>query len=158
MNKVMITGTVISKGYENNPSLRFNEARDVVRFKIGYTVYDKRADKNRRWINLNVTAFKPLVDRIVKMELKEGSYINVFGRLDEDVWTTDDGITKRVPVIILEDIEFSGGGNGDKKSEATSTADPTGAPIQEIPGEPEPVFGNGVFEGFTPVGDGNSLY
>ena len=55
-------------------------------FRIGKKVYDTRAENNTRWVNLSVKAFGPVCERIKKMQLKESSFINILGRLDEDVW------------------------------------------------------------------------
>lgn len=160
MNRIIITSVVISKGYDNKPALNFNDKRTCVRFKVGEKVYDKNADNNHRWINLNVKAFNPLVDRIEKMGLKEGSYVNIIGRLDEDVWE-DEGTTKRMPVIILDEIEFSGGGNGNggKKQEGNGTAALPEAPAGGETGTPADNGGNGQFTGFESFnGNGNDLY
>ena len=74
MNKVIITSAVISKGYESKPALRYNEARDCVHFKIGYTVYDKRAENNTRWINIKDDRFFILsLFAIVKELTKDGT-------------------------------------------------------------------------------------
>ena len=86
MFKVIATEVVISKGFEGAPALRFSENGDSVRFRIGKKVYDTRAENNHRWVNLSVKAFGPLCERIKKMQLKEGSFVNLLGRLDEDVW------------------------------------------------------------------------
>ena len=78
---------VVSKGYQNAPALKFSEKGDFVRFRVGQKVYDPRAEDNHRWINITVKSFDPsLVDRIRKMGLKEGSFISLSGRYDEDVW------------------------------------------------------------------------
>ena len=84
MLKVIATDVVISKGYDGAPALRFSEKG--VRFRVGKKVYDTRAENNQRWINLSVKAFGQTSERIKKMQLKEGSFVNILGRLDEDVW------------------------------------------------------------------------
>ena len=86
MFKVIATDVVISKGYDGAPALRFSENGESVRFRIGKKVYDTRAENNTRWVNLSVKAFGPVCERIKKMQLKESSFINILGRLDEDVW------------------------------------------------------------------------
>jgi single-stranded DNA-binding protein len=109
MMKAIITGAVISKGFDGAPALRFNDNGGPVQFKIGKSVYDKNAENKKRYINIVVKAFGAVRERIEKMELKEGSYINIVGRLDEDVWDGDDGEKKRRFVIIIDEIEYSGG-------------------------------------------------
>jgi hypothetical protein len=74
MNKITITSVVVSKGYQDQPALRFSEKRDNVRLRVGERVYDKRAENNARYVNYTVKAFGALAERIDKMRLKDGSY------------------------------------------------------------------------------------
>jgi len=140
MNKVIITGAVISKGYGTQPAIRYTENGSCARFKIGQRVYDKRAENNTRWLNLSVKAFGTLADRISKMGLKDGSFVNLAGRLDEDVWE-DKGETKRQFVVILDEIEYASG--GERKP-------PADAPAPEPP--------SGEFTGFEAFPGGGELY
>lgn len=48
MIKTIITGAVISQGYDNAPALKFSEKGDAVRFRIGKKVYDPKEDGNHR--------------------------------------------------------------------------------------------------------------
>lgn len=137
MLKFYATEVVVSKGFNDKPALRFSEDGSSVRFRIGKRVYDKRAEDNHRWININIKAFGELCERIKKMNLAEGSFIHVEGRYDEDVWE-DNGTTNRVPVIILTDIEYSYSGNGNGKTggkpsanESSSDSSATSAPQQD---------------------------
>jgi len=148
MQKTILTGVVISKGYDNQPAIRFSEKGDCARFKVGCKVYDKRAENNARWINFSVKAFGSLAERISKMGLKESSYVNLSGRPDEDVWD-DHGTTKRQPVIILDEIEYCF--SGEKKQSAQSET----PEAQETPPDPA---GNGTFTGYEPFSGGNELY
>lgn len=116
MLKLFATEVIISKGYDNAPALRFSEKGDSVRFRIGARVYDTRAKDQTRWVNLGAKAFGPVCERVKRMQLKEGSRINLVGRLDEDVW--EDARTherKSASVIILDDLEYCYTGTGEKK-------------------------------------------
>ena len=105
MFKVIATDVVISKGYDGAPALKFSENGESVRFRIGKKVYDTRAENNTRWVNLSVKAFGPVCERIKKMQLKESSFINILGRLDEDVWEDSTTHEKRsAMVVILDEI------------------------------------------------------
>jgi len=118
MNKLIITGAVISRGYSTKPAIRFSEDSSCARFKIGQRVFDKRAENNTRWLNLSVKAFGAQADRISKMGLKEGSCVNLVGRLDEDAWEDkDSGAAKRQFVVILDEIEYASA--GEKKPPAS---------------------------------------
>lgn len=99
---------VVSKGYQNAPALKFSEKGDFVRFRVGQKVYDPRAEDNHRWINITVKSFDPaLVERIRKMGLKEGSFISLSGRYDEDVWEDEETKEKRsLPCVILDNLEY----------------------------------------------------
>ncbi len=110
MMKVFSTNVVISKRYDNNPALKFHngEKGRVVKFRIGEKVYDPNAENNYRWVNLSVKAFNGMCDRIEKMKLGEGSYVNLVGTLDEETWTDGDGKTRSAMVIVLDDIEYAG--------------------------------------------------
>ena len=106
MLKLFATEVIVSKGYDNAPALRFSEKGDSVRFRIGARVYDTRAEGNTRWVNLSVKAFGTVCDRVKRMQLKEGSRINLVGRFDEDVWEdTKTHEKKSASVIILDELE-----------------------------------------------------
>ncbi len=121
--KVMATQVFVSKGFENAPALHFGEKGDFVRFRIGAKIYDTRAENNARWMNLSVKAFGPVCDRIRKMNLKEGSCVNLIGRLDEDTWTDQKtNEQKSATVIILDEIEYASSSNGkNRENNQTST-------------------------------------
>lgn len=156
MFKVIATDVVISKGYDGAPALKFTESGESVRFRIGKKVYDTRAENNARWMNISVKAFGPVCERIKKMQLKESSFINILGRLDEDIW--EDSVThekKSAMVIILDEIEFCSSGGGKQKNgnvEGQPKAATTSAPASagsEMPGN---------FTGFEAFGGVNSFF
>jgi single-stranded DNA-binding protein len=157
MIKVIVTGAVISKGYEDAPALRFNETENgkSVRFKVGVKVYDKKAESKSRWFNIGVKAFGGLSERIKNMKLDSGSFVNLIGKLDEDQWTDQStGENRSAMVIIVEDIEYSGGG-GEKngKQNGGSSGQASGSPASN--GAPPP---QGGFTGFESFGGGNSYF
>lgn len=86
MLKVFATQVVISARIRRRSAIKFSEKGDAVRFRIGKKVYDPNAENNARWVNLAVKGFGPICERIKKMQLKDGSFVNLIGRLDEDVW------------------------------------------------------------------------
>ena len=114
MIKAFITNAVVSKGYNGAPALNFSEnngTTTAVQFKIGHRVYDSRVESKHRYINMAVKAFGPICERIVKMKLTEGSYVNIIGRLDEETWE-DEGQKRSRFIVIAEDIEYASKGNG----------------------------------------------
>ena len=131
MLEVIATSAVVSRGYDGAAALRFSEKGDAVRFRMGEKGYDTRAENNTRWINLTVKAFGDICERIKKMQLKEGSFINFRGRLDEDVWTDQQtGESKSTMVVVLDDIEYAGGKpkeNQESNKQQNGTAPNTGA-------------------------------
>lgn len=161
MLKFFASNVVVSKGYQNSPAVKFSEKGDFVRFRVGQKVYDPRADDNHRWINLTIKCFDAaLVDRIRKMGLKEGSFISLSGRYDEDVWEDEESKEKRsMPCIILDELEFSGGGSG-KKSEngnsASQNTTPAPATPAVTPQEGQQMPGN--FTGYEGFGGGNNFF
>lgn len=112
MLTVSLTNLIVSKGYNGAPAIKVNDKNTVVRFRIGHKVYDTNAENNTRWINLPIKAFGKACERILKMQLKEGSHINIAGHLDEEVWEDESTHEKRRQLIVIaDDIEYSGGGS-----------------------------------------------
>lgn len=125
MLKMIITGAIISNGYDGRPPLRFSEGENgcCVRFRIGQPVFDKRCKDNRRWINLNVKAFGGICERIKKMKLKEGIYVNIIGRYDEEIAEGEQNqAPRRFPVVIVDDIEFCHNSGGQKNEQSGAQA------------------------------------
>ena len=153
---------LVSKGYQNAPALKFSEKGDFVRFRVGQKIYDPRAEDNHRWINITIKSFDPaLVDRIRKMGLKEGSFISLSGRYDEDVWEDEETKEKRsMPCVILDNLEYSGGGkrSGDGQKAASNTQnDSTPAPAPAAdPHEGFQMPSN--FTGYEGFGGGNNFF
>lgn len=160
MLKIFATNVVISRGYDGADALRYSDNGESVRFRVGQKVYDTRAENNARWVNLSVKAFGGICERIKKMQLKEGSYINFVGRYDEDTWTDrDTNEQKTMPVIILDDIEFASGGGkakeGQKPAQASDASAPATTAATAAPAAPTEASGN--FTGYEPFG-GNSFF
>jgi len=144
MFKVIATDVVISKG----SALRYSEKGDSVRFRIGKKVYDTRAENNIRWFNVSVKAFGEVCERIKKMQLKEGSFIHLTGRLDEESWTDPNtSEQKSQTVIILDEIEYASGGSKPKENQQQNQ---TAQPTQTAASEKSPNF-----TGYEPFGNGS---
>lgn len=108
MFKTFATNVVVSKGYEGTAALRFSENGESVRFRIGQKVYDSCVEGNYRWLNISVKAFGTVCERIKKMKLKEGSFVNLTARLDEEKWIDDESKKEKSQhVLIVEDIEYA---------------------------------------------------
>lgn len=113
MLKMMITDAVVSKGYNGDPAIRYFDVEgggQIASFRIGKRLYDSKAPDNHRWLNFNVKASKNMCERIKRMKLKEGSYINIGARYDEETWKvkgTDE--TRTSVVLYLDEIEYAGG-------------------------------------------------
>lgn len=157
MLKVFATQVVVSRGYDGAAAIRFSEKGDAVRFRIGKKVYDPNAENNARWVNLAVKGFGPVCERIRKMQLKDGSFVNLIGRLDEDVWEDQQTCEKRsAMVIILDDIEYASSGGKSKDGQNTNeTRTQYAAPA--TPASPTPAY-NGDFTGYEAFGSGNSFF
>lgn len=146
---VLMTGVVISKGYQNEPAIKTSDSGKALWFRVGRKLFDPQAEDNRRWINFDVKCFNNMVERVQNMQLKEGVYVNIRGRLDEDVWTDKEGNTRRKLVVIAEDIEYAGGKPKDDSEDAGAARQPEKAPLPtEAPGE---------FTGYEPFG-GTSFF
>ena len=88
------------------------------------------------------------------MKLKEGSYINVIARYDEESWVDKNTQeTKTGVVLILEEVEFSGSGSGQKAGQSSPVGDTGPQGQQPMQGQPPqsgaPMPGNFTgYEGF----------
>ena len=102
MIKTVVTEAIISKGYEGADAIKIiqGEKGDIARFRIGTKVYDPKADGNSRWFNLSVKAFNSVCERIKKMQLKDGAYINLSGRLDEENWEDPNTHEKKKAIVL----------------------------------------------------------
>ncbi len=117
MFKVFITNAVVSKGYENTPALKFSESGESVRFRIGASFYDANAENKTRWINKSVKAFGTLCERLKKLDIKEGTHLNLEGNLVLEVWNDKDGKEQSTDVVILTDFEFASNSTSEKTGE-----------------------------------------
>lgn len=146
MFKAIVTDAVISKGYGDNPALRFSEGGENgssnVRFRIGKTAYDSRVEGNQRWINMTVKAFGYICDRIKKMELKEGSHVHIIGRLDKETWD-DNGTQRSDWVLIVDEIEYAYSGNQNNGNQNGSNGTGANTAGQGGAGTPTPEAQNG---------------
>lgn len=109
MLKVMITGAVISRGYEGEPALKItqNEGGVFISFRIGMRLYDPKADNNTKWLNLTVKASRWMAERVQKMQLDAGQRVNLCGTLEEEVWIDREQKKQSMLSISLIDIEKS---------------------------------------------------
>lgn len=156
MLKVFATQVVVSKGYDGAAALRFSEKGDSVRFRIGKKIYDPHAENQARWVNLSVKAFNGVCERIKKMQLKEGSFVNLIGRLDEDSWTDPNtGESKSMMVIILDDIEYASGGGKSKENQGTGQSGQQNSASQPAPASATGTEMPGNFAGYEPFGGGS---
>lgn len=163
MFKVFATNVVVSKGYENNPALKFFGKEDsCVQFRVGEKVYDTNAENNTRWVNHSVKAFGDVCERIKKMQLKEGSLINFTGTLTEEVWTEGEGdkqVKKSAKVIVLDSrdsVEYTSGGKksaNDTQAQDSSQKKGTAAATEINGGKATEQSEN--FSGYEPFGGGN---
>ena len=154
MFKVFGTNVVVSKGFDNNPAFKFSENGESVRFRIGERVYDTRAEDNTRWVNRTVKAFGPLCERIKNMKLKEGSFINLIGRLDEDTWTDSQTNEKKsMTVIILDEIEYASNGGGEKSAKDKQAQSKAQGDAASAKGAAAPEQSDN-FTGYEPFGGG----
>lgn len=163
MLKMFVTDAVVSKGYNGAPALRFsdNGNGEIVRFRLGSRVYDKREKDNYRWLNLSVKAFGNLCERIKKMQLKEGSYVNLVARYDEETW--EDSNThdqKKNPVLIVEEIEYcvSGDRQNTGVKQSSVTPEPESDHYEDESQESGQTKMPDNFTGYEPFGSANPFF
>ena len=138
MFKTFATSVVISKGYEGAEALRFSENGESVRFRIGQKVYDNRVEGNYRWLNIAAKAFGTVCDRIKKMKLKEGSFVNLTARLDEEKWIDQETKEEKSQhVLIVDDIEYAFVGKSSEKQGSGQLLFPACGPKERQAGQSE---------------------
>lgn len=167
MLKMIVTDAVVSKGYNGAPAIRFYDGENgtqIANFKVGKRVYDAKAEDKRRWVNLNVKAFGDMCERLKRMKLKDGSYVSLVARYDEEAWEDKNTHeTRTAPILILDEIEYSGGG-GQKSGQNNAGSVPASADAgQEEPpagGAPQQSSGEmpDGFTGYEPFGSGNGFF
>lgn len=155
MFKVFATPVVVSKGFDENPALNFVNNGNIVNFRIGYKVYDPKAEDNTRWVNYAVKAFDDVCERIKKMKLKEGSVITIEGDLDEEVWE-DNGETRRKTVIILNKVEYVSSGSSSGNKSDDKSEDKSGGTKSK--GGTKNAKDSDNFKGFENIGDKNPFF
>lgn len=166
MIKVFATNLVVSKGYENNPALKyFGEEDSCVQFRVGEKVYDANAENNTRWVNHSVRAFGAACERIKKMQLKAGSFINITnGTLKEDVWTDEEGdkkVKKSNQVIELDSRDSIEYVSGMKKSESNNQSQSSSRNNSNTSDQSENNNNTDTsknFSGFTPYDKNNPFF
>ena len=152
----LVTDAVISKGYGGAPAFHSSEDGRMLSFKIGCKVYDKRADKETRWVNFNVNAFDDLAERVRRMNLKEGSHINVMGNFDMKPWVNrETGEITTWPTIRAVNIEYAASALSKQDAQTAQKAVPVQDKQEQSTLPPEQLPG---FTGYEPFGGGNSYY
>lgn len=166
MIKTVVTEAIISKGYEGADAIKIiqGEKGDIARFRIGTKVYDPKADGNSRWFNLSVKAFNSMCERIKKMQLKDGAYINLSGRLDEENWEDPNTHEKKKAIVLIADeVEYCYAGNNGANKQNTESggqaaAQQTPAPAQnQAPANTASAQAEG-FTGFEAFGGQNAFF
>lgn len=123
----------VQKGYGEEPAVSFrrNDAGEVViaTFGVSGTVFDSKAENNKRYVNFTCKAFGSAAKRIEKMKLGAGSNVNIAGPIDVETWEKD-GNKRARAVLVVESIEYNGAGrkNNDAASEGATNA-PSGATV-----------------------------
>lgn len=156
MLKIFATDVVISKGYDNAPAIRYSETENggtMARFRFGKRVYDPQTKENSRWINVSVKAFSQTCERMKKMKLKDGSFVNLIGRLDEENWTDQKtGEKKSMMVVILDEIEYASGGPKSKDEQKLNQQSGYTAPPAAAAQSPQ---NSDNFTGYEAFGSGS---
>lgn len=156
MIKITLTDAVISKGYNGAPAFYNSDDGGIISFKVGKKVYDKKAENQTRWLNFNVNAFDDVAGRVRKMNLKEGSHINLTGDFDMKPWVNrSTGEITTWPTIKLTEIEYASlPSRSEPQQQTQSTAAAAETPGQELD-KPEQLSG---FTGYEHFGSTNPYY
>lgn len=103
MINLTINNARVAKGFGENPAVYTNEAGTLMSFRVSWK-------KDDEWENLSVRVINPaLVERCKKMEVKEGTFLTLFGELDFQTFTARDGTKQKSPYLLLRDLAFARG-------------------------------------------------
>ena len=122
---LILENAVISRGYGDNPAIRFNDGEkgSLARFSVGKKMYHPRADDKTKWANIQVKTDRPdLIEQIKRMQLKEGSWVNLKGEIRVEAW--QDQTTKEEKegyVLYLASVSYSGSSSGKSKNSDSAT-------------------------------------
>lgn len=120
----------------------------TLRIMLGGSIWQLRAS----------VRFASASKRCSKMQLKDGSFVNLIGRLDEDVWEDQQTHEKKsAMVIILDDIEYVSGGGKSKDNQNTDEAQGHPAALTASAAA-APANNGGCFTGYESFGGGNSFF
>lgn len=82
----------INRGYQDKPAITINEQGTFAFFQVSVPKYDAKAENKTKWINISVRVLnKKIVERIQKLNLTEGAYLNLLLELDSNEFTRRDG-------------------------------------------------------------------
>ncbi len=99
----MLNSTVLTGHLGADPDVKFSgEGNAVANFSMAFQTSTKKGKKTN-WIR--VVCFNKLAE-IVETYLHKGAKIGVIGTLNQNTWTTDEGVKKSNYQIIANSIEF----------------------------------------------------
>lgn len=115
MNKCIMLGRLC-----RDVEIRSNNDKSVARFVIAVNRRFKNADGNYEADFINCTAFGATADFVNKY-FSKGSMIGVVGRWTTGSYVNTDGATVYTNDLIVEEVDFAGGGSSDKQNNDAGT-------------------------------------
>lgn len=105
------------------------------------SVYDSHAENNTRWLNFNFEAYGDVVEKMKKMGLKEKSFINMIGHIDQSSYKDTAGNSRMFEKIVIDHIEYAqmakAAGSGKTETEKVKPAVAAVAPVAPATSAPE---------------------
>ena len=118
MDRLHIDNAIVCTQYGKDEVLAINEKRTYAKFRIG----KKKKFPQLHWLNYTVVTFSPdIIARLERMDLKQGTYINICGEPDMEILELE-GNKKTLHTIILHsvrDIEYASYGTKEEKEAGT---------------------------------------
>ena len=129
MNKVILTGNLTKE-----PEVRYTQnGKAVVKVGLGVTRNFKKSDGTRDADFFNLVAWDKTAEFFGKY-LSKGTRILVEGRIQNNNYKDDNGVTHYTQDIIIENVEFAGGKkDSDKKSTPVNGFDGEPVDDEDIP-------------------------
>ena len=138
-NLIILQNVGISKGRDDVEAVKFDETTQKTpkaSFNGFKGLYDAKAENRTKWLNYFFVAYGDVASKMQKMGLKEKSFVNIVGHLDQNHSVASDGTKRTYNSIVIDQIEYTTTGparKGEKTPDKAATVDSVEAEETEEP-------------------------
>src|ERR1035437_4789524 len=127
---------------EGEGSIKYEETttkKPKATFRGFKSVYDAKAENNTRWLNFNFEAYGDVVEKMKKMGLKEKSFINIMGHIDQTTYKDGNDNNRMFEKIIIDHVEYAQmAKTGSAKTDSTKPVVAVAATVTDPSAKPMP--------------------